>query len=125
MDECKELLSLFIHADSPMISVARKSLWGSFMTISFNHPVSYPGSDSSFRQELKYEIVSRNGVGSCPSTSSSIEVHKSLATSFKVKVSYGDGIFKDLGQIYSEQSKSYNAINIDRPVDELQWVTSV
>ena len=85
--------------------MAKNSLLSSNTTIGFTHPDSYPGSDSPFRQELEYEIVSKNGVETCPSTSSSVEVQRNLVNSFKVKVSYKDGRFKDLGQIYCDTCK--------------------
>lgn len=103
---CQSVLYFYpYHAAVPTISVAQKSLLSSTRTVSFAHPDSYPGLDSPLRQELKYEVMSKNGVERCPSTTNSIAVQKGLATSFKVKVFYGDGRWKDLGQIYCDTCK--------------------
>jgi hypothetical protein len=67
--------------------------------VNFTHPDSYPGYHSAFRQQLQYEIA---GKKICKSTSDSIEVP---GGSFKVKVSYENGQYKDLGHINSEPFK--------------------
>lgn len=93
----------------PIITATKTGLLGSTLTVSFTHPDSYP-KDSSFRDELKYEVVQKSISGSsevvaiCPSTDDSVEITGGLGSSIKVKVYYPNR--KDLGSASSEIYKS-------------------
>ena len=107
MHKIIEVGIFFLHTVAPKINVTRKSLWSSNIAIEFMHPNSYPATGSRFHRELKYEIVSVIGelMQTCLSNTKRTEIEGGSKTPFRVKVSYGNGRFKDLGHIFSDKYK--------------------